>query len=301
MIKYHLNHLRELEAEAIYVIRETAAQFERPAMLFSGGKDSIVMTHLARKAFYPARIPFPLLHVDTGHNFPETLVFRDKMVEEIGARLEVRYVQDSIDKGRAREEKGPNASRNVLQTVTLLDALEELKVDAAMGGARRDEEKARAKERFFSHRDEFGQWDPKNQRPELWMLLNGKKHMGEHFRVFPLSNWTEMDVWMYIQLEKIAIPEIYFSHEREIILRDGVLLANSEFIMKKESDLIETRVVRFRTIGDMTCTGAVESPASNLSEIIDEIAASRVTERGTRHDDKRSETAMEDRKKAGYF
>jgi sulfate adenylyltransferase subunit 2 len=301
MIKYHLNHLRELEAEAIYVIRETAAQFERPAMLFSGGKDSIVMTHLARKAFYPARIPFPLLHVDTGHNFPETLVFRDKMVEEIGARLEVRYVQDSIDKGKAREEKGPNASRNVLQTVTLLDALEELKVDAAMGGARRDEEKARAKERFFSHRDEFGQWDPKNQRPELWMLLNGKKHMGEHFRVFPLSNWTEMDVWMYIQLENIPIPEIYFSHEREIILRDGVLLANSEYIMKKESDLIETRVVRFRTIGDMTCTGAVESPASTLSEIIDEIAASRVTERGTRHDDKRSETAMEDRKKAGYF
>jgi sulfate adenylyltransferase subunit 2 len=301
MIKYHLNHLRELEAEAIYVIRETAAQFERPAMLFSGGKDSIVMTHLARKAFYPARIPFPLLHVDTGHNFPETLVFRDKMVEEIGARLEVRYVQDSIDKGRAREEKGPNASRNVLQTVTLLDALEELKVDAAMGGARRDEEKARAKERFFSHRDEFGQWDPKNQRPELWMLLNGKKHMGEHFRVFPLSNWTEMDVWMYIQLENIPIPEIYFSHEREIILRDGVLLANSEFIMKKDSDLIETRTVRFRTIGDMTCTGAVESPASTLSEIIDEIAASRVTERGTRHDDKRSETAMEDRKKAGYF
>jgi sulfate adenylyltransferase subunit 2 len=301
MIKYHLNHLRELEAEAIYVIRETAAQFERPAMLFSGGKDSIVMTHLARKAFYPARIPFPLLHVDTGHNFPETLVFRDKMVEEIGARLEVRYVQDSIDKGRAREEKGPNASRNVLQTVTLLDALEELKVDAAMGGARRDEEKARAKERFFSHRDEFGQWDPKNQRPELWMLLNGKKHMGEHFRVFPLSNWTEMDVWMYIQLENIPIPEIYFSHEREIILRDGVLLANSEYIMKKDSDVIESRVVRFRTIGDMTCTGAVESPASTLSEIIDEIAASRVTERGTRHDDKRSETAMEDRKKAGYF
>ncbi|MFM7016606.1 MAG: sulfate adenylyltransferase subunit CysD [Bacteroidota bacterium] len=301
MVKYHLNHLRELEAEAIYVIRETAAQFERPAMLFSGGKDSIVMTHLARKAFYPARIPFPLLHVDTGHNFPETLVFRDKMVEEIGARLEVRYVQDSIDKGRAREEKGPNASRNVLQTVTLLDALEELKIDAAMGGARRDEEKARAKERFFSHRDEFGQWDPKNQRPELWMLLNGKKHIGEHFRVFPLSNWTEMDVWMYIQLENIPIPEIYFSHEREIILRDGVLLANSEYIMKKESDVIEQRVVRFRTIGDMTCTGAVESPASTLSEIIDEIAASRVTERGTRHDDKRSETAMEDRKKAGYF
>jgi sulfate adenylyltransferase subunit 2 len=301
MILYHLNHLRELEAEAIYVIREAASQFERPAMLFSGGKDSIVMTHLARKAFYPARIPFPLLHIDTGHNFPETLTFRDKMVEEIGARLEVRYVQDSIDKGRAREEKGPNASRNVLQTITLLDALEELKIDAAMGGARRDEEKARAKERFFSHRDEFGQWDPKNQRPELWMLLNGRKHIGEHFRVFPLSNWTEMDVWMYIQLENIPIPEIYFTHERDVVDRDGMLLAYSEFITLKETEKVEKKVVRFRTIGDMTCTGAVESPASSLSEIIDEIAASRTTERGTRQDDKRSETAMEDRKKAGYF
>jgi sulfate adenylyltransferase subunit 2 len=301
MILYHLNHLRELEAEAIYVIREAASQFERPAMLFSGGKDSIVMTHLARKAFYPARIPFPLLHIDTGHNFPETLTFRDKMVEEIGARLEVRYVQDSIDKGRAREEKGPNASRNVLQTITLLDALEELKIDAAMGGARRDEEKARAKERFFSHRDEFGQWDPKNQRPELWMLLNGRKHIGEHFRVFPLSNWTEMDVWMYIQLENIPIPEIYFTHERDVVDRDGMLLAYSEYITLKETEKVEKKVVRFRTIGDMTCTGAVESPASSLSEIIDEIAASRTTERGTRQDDKRSETAMEDRKKAGYF
>ena len=301
MILYHLNHLRELEAEAIYVIREAASQFERPAMLFSGGKDSIVMTHLARKAFYPARIPFPLLHIDTGHNFPETLTFRDKMVEEIGARLEVRYVQDSIDKGRAREEKGPNASRNVLQTITLLDALEELKIDAAMGGARRDEEKARAKERFFSHRDEFGQWDPKNQRPELWMLLNGRKHIGEHFRVFPLSNWTEMDVWMYIQLEHIPIPEIYFTHERDVVNRDGMLLAYSEHITLKETEKTEKKIVRFRTIGDMTCTGAVESPASSLSEIIDEIAASRTTERGTRQDDKRSETAMEDRKKAGYF
>jgi sulfate adenylyltransferase subunit 2 len=301
MILYHLNHLRELEAEAIYVIREAASQFERPAMLFSGGKDSIVMTHLARKAFYPARIPFPLLHIDTGHNFPETITFRDKMVEEIGARLEVRYVQDSIDKGRAREEKGPNASRNVLQTITLLDALEELKIDAAMGGARRDEEKARAKERFFSHRDEFGQWDPKNQRPELWMLLNGRKHIGEHFRVFPLSNWTEMDVWMYIQLENIPIPEIYFTHERDVVDRDGMLLAYSEYITLKETEKVEKKIVRFRTIGDMTCTGAVESPASSLSEIIDEIAASRTTERGTRQDDKRSETAMEDRKKAGYF
>jgi sulfate adenylyltransferase subunit 2 len=301
MILYHLNHLRELEAEAIYIIREAASQFERPAMLFSGGKDSIVMTHLARKAFYPAKIPFPLLHVDTGHNFPETITFRDKMVAEIGARLEVRYVQDSIDKGRAKEEKGPNASRNTLQTITLLDALEELKIDAAMGGARRDEEKARAKERFFSHRDEFGQWDPKNQRPELWMLLNGKKHMGEHFRVFPLSNWTEMDVWMYIQLEQIPIPEIYFTHERDVVERNGNLLANSDFISLKDGEKVERKVVRFRTIGDMTCTGAVESPASSLSEIIDEIAASRTTERGTRSDDKRSETAMEDRKKAGYF
>jgi sulfate adenylyltransferase subunit 2 len=301
MILYHLNHLRELEAEAIYVIREAASQFEKPVMLFSGGKDSIVMTHLARKAFYPARIPFPLLHIDTGHNFPETITFRDELVEKIGAQLIVRYVQDSIDKGRAREEKGPNASRNMLQTVTLLDALEELKVDAAMGGARRDEEKARAKERFFSHRDEFGQWDPKNQRPELWMLLNGRKHIGEHFRVFPLSNWTEMDVWMYIALENIDIPNLYFSHQREIVDRNGMLLANSDYITLKENEKAEMQTVRFRTIGDMTCTGAVMSPASTLAEIIDEVAASKTTERGTRADDKRSETAMEDRKKAGYF
>ena len=301
MILYHLNHLRELEAEAIYVIREAASQFERPVMLFSGGKDSIVMTHLARKAFHPARIPFPLLHIDTGHNFPETLTFRDEMVERIGANLIVRNVQDSIDKGRAKEEKGPNASRNMLQTVTLLDALEELKVDAAMGGARRDEEKARAKERFFSHRDEFGQWDPKNQRPELWMLLNGKKHIGEHFRVFPLSNWTEMDVWMYIALEEIPIPDIYFSHRRKVVDRDGMLLAHSDFITVRDTEKVEEMTVRFRTIGDMTCTGAVLSPASSLEEIIDEVAASKTTERGTRADDKRSETAMEDRKKAGYF
>ncbi len=301
MILYHLNHLRELEAEAIYVIREAASQFERPALLFSGGKDSIVMTHLARKAFHPARIPFPLLHIDTGHNFPETLTFRDELVEKIGARLIVRNVQDSIDQGRAKEEKGPNASRNMLQTVTLLDALEELKIDAAMGGARRDEEKARAKERFFSHRDDFGQWDPKNQRPELWMMLNGKKSVGEHFRVFPLSNWTEMDVWMYIALEDIAIPNLYFSHQREIIDRDGMLLANSEFLTLRPEEKAVTQTVRFRTIGDMTCTGAVLSPASSLSEIIDEVAASRTTERGTRADDKRSDTAMEDRKKAGYF
>lgn len=301
MILYHLNHLRELEAEAIYIIRETASQFERPAMLFSGGKDSIVMTHLARKAFYPARIPFPLLHIDTGHNFPETIEFRDKMAAEIGANLIVRNVQDSIDKGRAKEEKGPNASRNMLQTITLLDALEELKVDAAMGGARRDEEKARAKERFFSHRDEFGQWDPKNQRPELWMLLNGRKHQGEHFRVFPLSNWTEMDVWMYIAMEKIDIPNIYFTHQREIVSRDGMLLANSEYITVRDTEKVEVMTVRFRTIGDMTCTGAVLSPADSLQQIIEEVAASKTTERGTRSDDKRSETAMEDRKKAGYF
>lgn len=301
MILYHLNHLRELEAEAIYIIRETASQFERPAMLFSGGKDSIVMTHLARKAFYPARIPFPLLHIDTGHNFPETIEFRDKMVEEIGANLMVRNVQDSINSGRAKEEKGPNASRNMLQTITLLDALEELKTDAAMGGARRDEEKARAKERFFSHRDEFGQWDPKNQRPELWMLLNGRKHQGEHFRVFPLSNWTEMDVWMYIAMEKIDIPNIYFTHQREIVMRDGMLLANSEYITVRENEKAEMMTVRFRTIGDMTCTGAVLSPANSLQQIIEEVAASKTTERGTRSDDKRSETAMEDRKKAGYF
>ncbi|MBK7886364.1 MAG: sulfate adenylyltransferase subunit CysD [Bacteroidetes bacterium] len=301
MILYHLNHLRELEAEAIYIIREAASQFERPAMLFSGGKDSIVMTHLARKAFYPARIPFPLLHIDTGHNFPETISFRDELVAKIGATLIVRNVQDSINEGRAKEEKGPNASRNMLQTVTLLDALEELKVDAAMGGARRDEEKARAKERFFSHRDEFGQWDPKNQRPELWMLLNGKKQMGEHFRIFPLSNWTEMDVWMYIALEDIAIPNLYFSHRRNVVDRGGMLLAMSDFITVRENETIEEMTVRFRTIGDMTCTGAVLSPASSLSEIIDEVAASKTTERGTRADDKRSETAMEDRKKAGYF
>lgn len=301
MILYHLNHLRELEAEAIYIIREAASQFERPVLLFSGGKDSIVMTHLARKAFYPARIPFPLLHIDTGHNFPETLTFRDELAAKINATMIIRYVQDSIDQGRAKEEKGVNASRNLLQTVTLLDALEELKADAAMGGARRDEEKARAKERFFSHRDEFGQWDPKNQRPELWMLLNGRKNQGEHFRVFPLSNWTEMDIWMYIKLENIDIPSIYFTHQRECIDRDGMLLAASEHLHLRPEEKPEMMTVRFRTIGDMTCTGAVMSPASTLEEIIDEVAASRTTERGTRADDKRSETAMEDRKKTGYF
>ena len=301
MNEYNINHLRELEAESIYVIREVAAQFENPVMLFSGGKDSIIMFHLARKAFAPAKVPFALMHVDTGHNFPETIEFRDRLMKETGARIIVRYVQDSIDQGKAVEETGFDASRNKLQTVTLLDGLEELQVDCAMGGGRRDEEKARAKERFFSHRDEFGQWDPKNQRPELWNLFNGKKNMGEHFRVFPISNWTEMDVWQYIYLENIDIPNIYFSHERDVFLRHGNILSVSDFIPMRDSEKVEKRIVRFRTIGDATCTGAVESTAHTLEDIIDEVAATRTTERGTRHDDKRSETAMEDRKKEGYF
>jgi len=301
MILYNLNHLRILESEAIFVIRETAAQFEKPALLFSGGKDSIVMVHLARKAFFPAKIPFPLVHIDTGHNFPETIVFRDKLVKEIGAQLIVGSVQDAIDQGRAVEEKGMNASRNILQTVSLLDTIEKYKFDACLGGARRDEEKARAKERFFSHRDEFGQWDPKNQRPELWNLLNGKKNIGENFRIFPLSNWTEMDVWQYIAMENLEIPTIYFAHDRKCVIRDNQILSASDFISLKPEEKIETMHVRYRTVGDMTCTGAVLSPASNVSDIILEIAASRTTERGTRTDDKRSETAMEDRKKQGYF
>ena len=296
-----LNHLRELEAEAIYVIREVAAQFERPVMLFSGGKDSIVMVHLAIKAFWPARLPFPLLHIDTGHNFEETLSYRDWLVEKTGSTLLVGSVQESIDQGRAREESGYNASRNVLQTVTLLDTLEKYKFDAAMGGARRDEEKARAKERFFSHRDEFGQWDPKNQRPELWNIFNGKKHLGEHFRVFPISNWTEMDVWQYIYHENIPMPSIYFTHRRKVFCRDGVWLAWAPFMKLKDSEMVEERDVRCRTIGDITCTGLTLSYADNLGEIIAEIAASRVTERGSRWDDKRSDAAMEDRKKEGYF
>ena len=297
----HYTHLKILEAEAIYVMREVAAQFERPTLLFSGGKDSIILSHLARKAFYPANIPFPLLHIDTGHNFPETLEFRDTLVEKIGARLVVRYVQDSIDQGRAIEETGPYASRNGLQTVTLLDALKEFNVDAALGGARRDEEKARAKERFFSHRDEFGQWDPKNQRPELWNLYNGRKKPNENFRIFPISNWTELDVWQYIQMEGIELPNLYFSHQRDIINRNGMLLAASEVVYPVADEQIEQRIIRFRTIGDMTCTGAVESTANNIDDIVAEVAAARVTERGTRADDKRSEAAMEDRKKQGYF
>jgi sulfate adenylyltransferase subunit 2 len=302
MKNYTLKHLDELESESIYVLREVAAQFENPALLFSGGKDSIVVSHLARKAFAPAKIPFPLLHIDTGHNFPETIAYRDWWANEISAKVIVKYVQDSIDKGRAIEEKGFNASRNVLQTVTLLDAIEELKLDCCIGGARRDEEKARAKERFFSHRDEFGQWDPKNQRPELWNLFNGRKNMGEHFRVFPISNWTEMDVWQYILAENIPLPKIYFAHKRKVFKRDGQWLAGDfDFLAKKPTEEVEERTVRFRTIGDVTCTGAVESTASTLQEVVQEVAASRTTERGTRADDKRTEAAMEDRKKQGYF
>lgn len=301
MNSYTLSHLKQLESEAIFMMREVAAQFERPALLFSGGKDSIVMVRLAQKAFFPAKIPFPLVHVDTGHNFEETIEFRDKMVREIGATLIVRYVQDSIDQGRAVEEKGPNPSRNGLQTITLLDTIEEFKFDACFGGARRDEEKARAKERFFSHRDEFGQWDPKNQRPELWNLYNGKKQQGENFRIFPLSNWTEMDVWQYIYSEKLDIPSIYFTHKRDIINRGGTLLFNSPFVTLMKGEKVENMQVRFRTVGDMTCTGAVESDAATLEEVIQEVATARQTERGTRADDKRSEAAMEDRKKQGYF
>ncbi|MDX2196470.1 MAG: sulfate adenylyltransferase subunit CysD [Cytophagales bacterium] len=296
-----LNHLQQLESESIYVMREVAAQFEKPVLLFSGGKDSIVMVKIAQKAFYPAPIPFPLLHIDTGHNFVETIEYRDFLVNDVNATLIVRYVQDSIDKGRAVEEKGPYASRNAIQTVTLLDALEELKYDAAFGGGRRDEEKARAKERFFSHRDEFGQWDPKNQRPELWNLFNGKKNVGEHFRVFPLSNWTEMDVWQYIAQENIPLPSIYFSHKRTVFERNGVIYADNDIMEKLPTDVLTDKIVRCRTVGDITCTGMVESTAHTLSDIIAEVAAARVTERGGRADDKRSEAAMEDRKKQGYF
>ena len=298
---YRTSHLRTLEAEAIYVMREVAAQFERPVLLFSGGKDSILMVHLARKAFHPGPIPFPLLHVDTGHNFPETIAFRDKLVAELGVRLEVASVQDAIDSGRVVEETGPEASRNGLQIVPLLDALNEHRYDAAFGGGRRDEEKARAKERFFSHRDRFGQWDPKNQRPELWNLYNGHKNVGETFRVFPLSNWTEMDVWQYIALENVDIPDLYFAHEREVFDRRGTLLAVTDFVIPQAHEVVQRQTIHFRTIGDATCTGAVESDAATLPEIIQEVAAARNTERGGRHDDKRSEAAMEDRKKQGYF
>ncbi|MBX9854189.1 MAG: sulfate adenylyltransferase subunit CysD [Gemmatimonadaceae bacterium] len=294
-------HLKSLESESIHILREVAAQFERPVLLFSGGKDSIVVSWLARKAFHPAPIPFPLLHIDTGHNFPETISFRDAYVRLLGCDLRVAHVQDSIDRGRVKEEAGATASRNALQTVTLLDALYEMRADAAIGGARRDEEKARAKERVFSHRDRFGQWDPKNQRPELWALYNGKKLPGEHFRVFPISNWTEMDIWQYIAIEEIPMPSLYFAHQREVFVRDGILLAKTDFTPLQKGEVLENREVRFRTIGDATCTGAVLSSASTLEEVIAETAAARVTERGGRSDDKRSEAAMEDRKRAGYF
>jgi sulfate adenylyltransferase subunit 2 len=299
--KYNLNHLRELESESIFVMREVAAQFERPALLFSGGKDSIVMVHLAKKAFWPAKIPFPLMHIDTGHNFIETMIFRDELVAKLGVELIVGSVQESINTGRVVEETGFDASRNLLQTVTLLDTLTKYKIDAALGGGRRDEEKARAKERFFSHRDEFGQWDPKNQRPELWNIFNGKKRVGEHFRVFPLSNWTEMDIWQYIYLENIDIPNLYFTHERQVFYRDGQWLADAPFMKKRESEKVITKRIRCRTIGDISCTGLTVSEASTLEDIIQEIAAVRITERGGRADDQRSESAMEDRKKEGYF
>jgi sulfate adenylyltransferase subunit 2 len=298
---YRKTHLQQLEAEAIYLMREVAAQFERPHLLFSGGKDSITLVHLARKAFAPGKFPFPLLHIDTGHNFEEAIEYRDWLAEDVGAELVVRYVQDSIDQGRATEETGPYASRNALQTVTLLDAIKELKVDCAIGGARRDEEKARAKERFFSHRDAFGQWDPKNQRPELWNLFNGRKNPGEHFRVFPLSNWTEMDVWQYIASEGIALPSLYFAHTREVFMRGPMMMAKTDFISLLPGETLEERVVRFRTVGDATCTGAIESFATSVEDIIAETAAARVTERGGRIDDQRSEAAMEDRKRQGYF
>ncbi len=301
MHNYNLTHLEQLESEAIFILRETAAQFERPGLLFSGGKDSIVMAHLAKKAFSPARIPFPFVHVDTGHNFSETIDYRDQFVENLGVELIVGSVQDSINRGTAVEETGPNASRNALQSVTLLETIENEKLDACLGGGRRDEEKARAKERFFSHRDAFGQWDPKNQRPELWNLFNGRKNQGENFRVFPLSNWTEMDVWQYAKLEEIELPNLYFAHQREVFLRNGSLLAVTDFIQTEEKDNVFSKTVRFRTIGDATCTGAVESTAQSIDEVISEVAASRITERGSRADDQRSEAAMEDRKKQGYF
>jgi len=301
MRNYNLTHLEQLEAEAIFILRETAAQFERPGLLFSGGKDSIVMAHLAQKAFAPAKIPFPFVHVDTGHNFEETIEYRDAFVEKLGVELIVGQVQDSIDRGTAVEETGPDASRNALQSVTLLETIDRESLDACLGGGRRDEEKARAKERFFSHRDAFGQWDPKNQRPELWNLFNGRKGPGENFRDFPLSNWTEMDVWQYAKIEEIELPSLYFAHEREVLERNGSLLAVSEFVTPRENENPSTETVRFRTIGDATCTGAVLSSASNLDDVISEVAASRVTERGSRADDRRSEAAMEDRKKQGYF
>ncbi|MFO7703353.1 MAG: sulfate adenylyltransferase subunit CysD [Psychroflexus maritimus] len=301
MSQYYLNYLDELEAEAIYILREVWAQFQNPVIMFSGGKDSILVTHLAKKAFYPSKIPFALLHVDTGHNFPEALQFRDQLVEKLGVKLWVGSVQKSIDEGRVAEEKGKNATRNALQITTLLDAIEEHKIDCAIGGGRRDEEKARAKERFFSHRDDFGQWDPKNQRPELWNLLNGKHFEGEHFRAFPISNWTEMDVWNYLKREEIEIPSLYLAHDREVVWRNDAWIPNSEFLKLEPSEKVVTKRIRFRTLGDITITGGIESDADTLEKIVDEVSTMRQTERGNRSDDKRSETAMEDRKKEGYF
>jgi sulfate adenylyltransferase subunit 2 len=293
--------INALENEAIYILREVAAQFEKPVLLFSGGKDSITLVRLAQKAFYPAKIPFPLMHIDTGHNFPETIEFRDKLVEELGLELIVRHVQDSIDEGKVKEESGRYASRNMLQTTTLLDAIEEFKFDACIGGARRDEEKARAKERIFSVRDDFGQWDEKNQRPELFDMLNGQIELGQNVRVFPISNWTELDVWTYIEREDLEIPSIYFAHKREIFVRDGLIWSASEHVYKDEEEEVEERWVRFRTVGDMSCTAAVDSYASTISQVVSEIRDSSISERGARIDDKRSEAAMEKRKQQGYF
>ena len=299
---YELSHLDTLEAESIHIFREVAAEFERPCLMFSGGKDSLVMLHLASKAFWPARLPFPIIHIDTGHNFPEVLEFRDQVIEKLGARLLVASVQQSIDDGKVVEETGPRASRNRLQITTLLDAIEEHRFDALFGGARRDEEKARSKERVYSFRDNFGQWNPKNQRPELWNLYNGRINQGEHIRVFPISNWTEVDVWQYIRREKIDIPNIYFAHNRQVFSRDGMWIADSEYVTRTEDEKVLTRKIRYRTIGDMSCTGAVDSDAETIEQIIEEVSATRITERGeTRADDITSETSMEDRKKEGYF
>lgn len=301
MNKYYLSYLEELESEAIFVLREVAAQFRNPVILFSGGKDSIVVTHLARKAFFPTKFPFSLMHVDTGHNFPETMSFRDDLVKNLGVNLIIGSVQEAIDAGKVREEKGRNASRNVLQITALLDTIESNQIDCAIGGGRRDEEKARAKERFFSHRDDFGQWDPKNQRPELWNLFNGKHFQGEHFRVFPISNWTEMDVWNYILKERIAIPSLYFAHEREVVWRNDSWIPVSEHLNMDDRDVPVIKKIRFRTLGDITITGGIESDADTLEKIVEEVAAMRQTERGNRADDKRSESSMEDRKREGYF
>lgn len=301
MSKYYLNYLDELESEAIFVLREVWAQFENPVILFSGGKDSILVTHLAKKAFYPAKIPFPLMHIDTGHNFPETIEFRDNIIKELGLQLIVGSVQKSINEGRVAEEKGKNATRNALQIITLLDAIKANKIDCAIGGGRRDEEKARAKERFFSHRNDFGEWDPKNQRPELWNIYNGKHFEGEHFRAFPISNWTEMDVWNYIKRENIDIPSLYFAHEREVVWRQDSWIPTSKFLVIEDHEEVLTKKIRFRTLGDITITGGVESDADSLEKIAAEVAGMRNTERGNRSDDKRSESAMEERKREGYF